>query len=177
MLSADGFFCGPNGEIDWHNVDGEFNKMAIAFLDTVDLLIFGRVTYDLMASYWPTAASLNDDPVVASKMNAIAKLAFSQTAGKAEWNNTTMRSAIDADEIRALKQQPGKDIAIFGSGMIVAEFARLGLIDEFRFIISPVIIGAGKTLFATAPGRYKLALHGSESFASGNVLNSYRLVK
>ncbi len=173
MLSADGFFCGPDGEIDWHNVDAEFNEMAIAFLDTVDTLVFGRVTYDLMASWWPKPEALKDDPIVASKMNALAKFVYSQTVEKAEWNNTTMHGAIDAEEIRAMKASPGKDIAIFGSGTIVAAFARQGLIDEYRFIVNPVVLGAGKTLFATAPDRHKLRLLGTREFSSGNVLSRY----
>lgn len=173
MLSVDGFFCGPNGEIDWHNVDAEFNEMAIAFLDTVDTLVFGRVTYDLMASWWPKADAMKDDPIVAGKMNALAKFVYSQTVQDAEWNNTTMHGAIDAEEIRRMKAMPGKDIAIFGSGTIVAAFARLGLIDEYRFIIAPVVLGAGKDLFATAPRRYGLKLLEAKAFASGNVLTRY----
>src|SRR5258708_25381331 len=90
MVSVDGFFAGPNGEIDWHNVDEEFNTFAIEQLDSVDTLVFGRVTYELMASYWPTAEALKDDSVVAAKMNALPKIVFSKTLEKVEWNNSLL---------------------------------------------------------------------------------------
>lgn len=177
MLTVDGFFAGANGEIDWHVVDGEFNEVAIRFLDTVDTLIFGRVTYDLMAGYWPKPDALKDDPTVAGKMNALAKIVFSKTVEKPEWNNTTMRGSIDAEEIAKMKLLPGKDMAIFGSGMIVAQLTRLGLIDEYRFITNPVILGKGKTLFASAPDRHTLKLLQTKVFASGNVLACYERLK
>ncbi len=173
MLSVDGFFCGPNGEIDWHNVDAEFNKTAIAFLDTVDTLLFGRVTYELMASYWPTDAALTDDPHVARRMNALKKVYFSKEPEKMFWNNSTILNEINADEIRAMKEAPGKDIAIFGSGKIVEQLMPLGVIDEFRFIIAPVILGKGRTVFSTLEKTKKLKLLETKSFANGNVLIQY----
>ncbi len=173
MLSADGFFCGPKGEIDWHLVDAEFNDAAVGFLDTLDTLIFGRVTYDLMAGYWPTEGALKDDPRVAERMNALQKIVFSTTIDRSPWNNTVMKNTIDAKEIAGLKHAEGKDIAIFGSGMVVAQLARLGLIDGYRFIVNPVVLGVGRTLFATAPQRYALSLQDVKRFASGNVLLAY----
>lgn len=173
MLSVDGFFCGPNGEIDWHNVDAEFNETAVAFLDTVDTLLFGRVTYELMASYWPTEAALKDDPRVASRMNALRKIYFSKEPEKMQWNNSLMRSEIDADEIREMKEAPGKDIAIFGSGKIIEQLMPYGLIDEFRFMINPVILGKGRTIFSTLEETKKLKLLETKKFANGNVLLAY----
>ena len=172
MVSVDGFFCGPNGEIDWHTVDAEFNEMAIAFLDSVDTLLFGRVTYELMANYWSTDAAKTDDPDVAQRMNALKKVYFSEGEEKLHWNNSTMLSEINAGEIRKLKDEPGKDIAIFGSGKIIEQLVPLNVIDEFRFIVSPVILGKGRTIFSTLE-RTKLKLLGIKSFANGNVLLSY----
>ena len=173
MLSVDGFFCGPNGEIDWHNVDAEFNETAIAFLETVDTLLFGRVTYELMASYWPTEAALKDDPFVASKMNALKKVYFSKEPEKMQWNNSTMLSEINIDEISKMKEMPGKDIAIFGSGKIIEQLMPYGVIDEFRFIINPVILGKGRTIFSTLETVTKLKLLETKKFANGNVMLGY----
>lgn len=173
MLSVDGFFCGPSGEINWHNVDAEFNKTAVAFLDTVDTLLFGRVTYELMASYWPTEAALTDDPHVAERMNALKKVYFSGTQETVHWNNSTMLHAINADEIRRMKDAPGKDIAIFGSGKIIEQLMPLGVIDEFRLMINPVILGKGRTLFSTMEEMTHLTLLQTKTFTNGNVLLSY----
>ncbi len=114
MVTLDGFFEGSNREIDWHNVDDEFNKFAVDQLNSVDILLFGRVTYELMVSYWPTPAATNDDPIVAEKMNSMPKIVFSRTLKKAEWNNTRLIKENIAEEISKLKQQPGKDLIIFG---------------------------------------------------------------
>ena len=176
MLTVDGFFCGPKGEIDWHNVDAEFNDYAIAALDTFDTLLFGRVTYDLMANYWPTEAALGDDPIVAAKMNSLHKLVLSKSLEKLEWNNSSLMKEIDAEEIKKMKLEEGKDIAIFGSGKIVEQFAELGLIDEYRFFVAPIILGEGKTLFAGLKERKKLRLLSAQAFASGNVLERYAAV-
>jgi dihydrofolate reductase len=106
LISLDGFFEGPNKEIDWHNVDDEFNKFANEFLDSVDLLLFGRITYELMASYWPTENAIKDDPMVANRMNSISKIVFSKTLDKAEWINTKLIKENVVDEILKLKQLP-----------------------------------------------------------------------
>ena len=90
MVTLDGFFEGPNREINWHHVDEEFNEFAIDQLDSADGLLFGRVTYEMMASYWPTPAARTNDPIVAGKMNALPKFVFSRTLKKAEWNNTKL---------------------------------------------------------------------------------------
>ncbi len=90
LITLDGFFEGPNRELDWHNVDGEFNEFAIEQLNNSGLLLFGRVTYELMASYWPTELALKDDPIVADMMNSIPKIVFSRTLKKADWNNTRL---------------------------------------------------------------------------------------
>ena len=175
MLSVDGFYCGPHGEIDWHNVDAEFNETAIAFLDTLDTLMFGRVTYEMMASYWPTEAALKDDPHVASRMNALQKIYFSRDAEKLPWNHSLKLSEIHADDIRAMKEAPGKDIAIFGSGNIIEQLMPFDVIDEFRFMINPVILGKGRTIFSTLNKTKTLQLRETKTFANGNVLLVYTI--
>jgi dihydrofolate reductase len=174
MISVDGFFAGAKGEINWHKVDVEFNQDSLEFLENVDTLIFGRVTYDLMASYWPTSDALEDDPIIAHKMNSLQKIIFSKTTDKVIWNNSTTISEINAAEIQKMKQGLGKDIAIFGSGMIVSALTELGLIDEYRFIVNPVILGKGKSLFTNSKKMPNLKLLETYEFKSGNVLLSYK---
>ena len=173
MISADGFFAGTDGDISWHNVDAEFNEFAIDQLSNeAGMLMFGRITYDLMASYWPLEEMLKDDPIVAGLMNGAEKIVFSKSMDKAAWNNTKIIKEINPEEIWKMKQGEGKDIFIFGSGQIAQEFTKLGLIDEYRLIINPVVLGAGKPLFADP---FKLKLLKFREFKNGNVLVYYKV--
>ncbi len=174
MVSVDGYFEGPRRELDWHNVDAEFNDLAISFLDTVDALLFGRVTYELMANYWPTREAMKDDPIVAGKMNALRKIVVSKTLPKVDWNNSTLLGGDLIEEVRKLKQQPGKNIALFGSSDVAVALVPHGLIDEYRILVNPWILGAGKSLFNGLACRQKLTLVESKSYRSGNVLLCYR---
>lgn len=173
MISIDGFFCGPKGEIGWHNVDEEFNAYAIEVLDTVDTFLFGGITYDLMASYWPTEEVLKDDPEIAKRMNEKHKIVFSKTKDKLDWNNSTLMHEINPEEVLKMKQEAGKDMIIYGSGTIVAQLTELGLIDEYRFMIAPVIIGKGKTVFSTLTSYKQMKLIETRTFSNGNVMVSY----
>jgi dihydrofolate reductase len=173
LTSLDGYFEGPEGDINWHNVDEEFNEFAIEQLNTVGTLLFGRVTYELMASYWPTPAATTDDPNVAGKMNSLPKIVFSRTLDKVEWNNTRLVKNNFVEEISKLKQQPGKDLIIFGSSDLAVSFIPHGLIDEFRIMINPVILGGGKTLFKGLLHKLDLKLIKTKIFKSGNVLLYY----
>lgn len=177
MISVDGYFEGPNREIDWHNVDNEFNDYAISFLKSVDTLLFGRVTYELMAGYWPTEAALSDDPVVAERMNSLEKIVFSRTLAEAGWKNTTLVKKDIAESVEILKQKPGRDIAIFGSSDLALALLPSGLIDELNILISPVILGQGKTLFRGIDSRLYLKLLSTKIFRSGNVLLRYQPVR
>ncbi|HEY7834017.1 MAG TPA: dihydrofolate reductase family protein [Ktedonobacterales bacterium] len=174
MVSLDGYFAGPHDEIDWHVVDDDFNAEAKAFLDSLDLLVFGRVTYELMANYWPTPAGLADDPIIAAKMNSLAKVVFSRTITHLDWQNARLASADLADEITTLKQQPGKNMAIFGSGTITSALTALGLIDIYRMYVAPVILGSGKPMVTNIPHRVPLKLTSSKSLGSGVVVLTYQ---
>jgi dihydrofolate reductase len=175
MVSLDGFFEGPpNHELDWHNVDAEFNKLAINQLNEMDLLLFGRVTYQLMASYWPTQSAKQDDPNVADKMNNLPKIVVSKTLDNAEWNNSRVVKENIAEEISKLKQQPGKDIAIFGSSNLAVSLIRMNLIDEVRVIVNPVVLGSGRRLFEGIDEKLNLKLLRIQRFSSGNVLLCYQ---
>lgn len=175
MISLDGFFEGENHSLDWHNVDEEFNEFAIDQLNSADLLIFGRITYELMASYWPTLSGTTDDPIVAYKMNTIPKIVFSKTLEKAEWENTMLIKDHIKKEIISLKNQPGKDIFIFGSANLATTLREMELIDEYRIMISPVVIGQGKPLFENVKSNLNFRLLKSTNFKSGNVLLYYEI--
>lgn len=177
MMSVDGFFEGLNKEIDWHNVDDEFNDFAIEQLGNAALLIFGRVTYKLMADYWPTPDAIKNDSVVAEKMNSIRKIVFSRTLEKADWNNTTLIREDPAKECRRLKERNERDIYLFGSANLAAALRNAGVIDEYRIMLNPVILGNGSALFKPSLTRLKLKLTNSRTFKSGNVLLYYEPVK
>ncbi len=174
LVTLDGFFEGPNGEIDWHVVDEEFNEFAIEQLNSVDMLLFGRVTYELMASYWPTEAAITDDPIVAGRMNTLPKIVFSRTLSGVEWKNTRLVKEDAEEEISKLKQQPGKDLIILGSSDLAVTLIEHDLIDEFRIMVNPVVLGNGKSLFRGIKDRLKLELVQTRTFRSGNVLLYYQ---
>jgi dihydrofolate reductase len=174
MVTLDGFFEGPNQDISWHNVDDEFNQFAIEQTGTVDAILFGRRTYELMASYWPTDAAIKDDPTIAGLMNSLPKIVFSRTLQKAEWNNTRLIKDNIAEEILKLKGQPGKEIAVFGSADLLSTLIQLDLVDEHRIIVNPVVLGSGTPLFKNVKDRLNLKLTRSRTFDSGNVLLYYQ---
>ena len=173
MVTLDGFFAGPTGDIDWHVTDEEFNRFAEEQLEDVDALLFGRVTYQLMAGYWPPDAANGDDPVIARAMNALPKVVFSRTLDRVDWENSRLVSDGAAEEVSRLKQEPGKDIAIFGSANLIGSLLPSGVIDEYRILVNPVVLGSGKPLFAGIDGPLKLTHTKTRTFGSGNVLICY----
>lgn len=173
MTTLDGFFEGPNQDISWHNVDEEFNEFAIDQLNETGTLLFGRITYQGMASYWPTDAAIHDDPEVAGLMNSLSKIVFSRTLDKPEWNNSRLVKNNVVEEVSKLKQQPGKDIAIFGSSDLAVTLAEQGLIDEYRIIVNPLFLGGGTPLLKGIKEKVNLKLLNARIFKSGNVLLYY----
>lgn len=174
MTSLDGFFEGPDHDLSWHNVDAEFNEFAARQANEADTLLFGRRTYELMAGFWPTEAAKRADPVVAGIMNTKPKVVVSKTLDKVEWENSRLIKDNVIEKITELKQQPGKDIAIFGSNNLCVSLIPAGLIDEFRIMVNPVAIGKGNSLFAGTREKLDLRLIKVREFASGNVLLCYR---
>ncbi len=174
MVSVDGYFTSRNGSIDWHNVDEDYNKFAIELLKTVDTLLLGHITYDLFESYWP--AALNDpktsksDLIIAKAIDKATKVVISDYKEKLTWNNSVHLKTINRKEIEALKNQPGKNIVIYGSGTVTRQLLQLHLIDELQLMVNPIILGEGRPLFED---EHKLELINSRSFKSGNVLLNY----
>jgi len=175
MVTVDGYFAGTDGNIDWHLVDEEFNSFAADFISQFDTALFGRVTYDLFAGFWPNATSDTSTPenrIIAQALNSMRKIVITHNKLSLDWEHTEVWQDIDADKIKELKQQDGKNIVIYGSGTIVKQLTDLGLIDEYHFIVAPVILGGGKSLFA-GNGQKQLELTEAKAFSSGNVLLKY----
>lgn len=175
-VSVDGFFTGKRGDLSWAHrgrQDSEWNAFVCGNASGDGTLLFGRVTYEMMASYWPTPLAIQNDPVVAEGMNRMRKVVFSTTMDKAAWSNTTLVQGGLVGHVREMKQEPGPHMAILGSGSIVSQLAQAGLIDEFQFAIVPVVLGEGKTMFEGVKEKLELKLTKSRAFANGNVLLCY----
>src|SRR5690554_221654 len=153
MMSLDGFFESKNKELDWHNVDIEFNEFAAEQLNCADNLIFGRKTYELMAKYWPTKQAISNDPVIAEKMNAIKKNVFSITMDKANWQNTNLYRSDITKIVSKLKKDSEKDVLILGSANLSETLIKNELIDLYRIMVNPIILGNGNPLFSSLKKR------------------------
>lgn len=174
-VSVDGFFAGPDGELDWQVVSEELHRHFNSWLGTAGAFLDGRVTYELMADFWPTAdAGADTAPHVAEFARIwrdIPKIVFSRTLKHAEWNATVLPDVIP-DEIDKLKQQPGGDL-VLGGANLAETFARLDLIDEYRIYVQPVLLGRGKPLFRDPAVTRKLHLAETVTFGGGVVLLRY----
>src|SRR5690606_27185626 len=137
------------------------------------MLLFGRVTYDMMAAWWPTPMAAAAMPDVAAAMNARPKIVFSRTMRAAGWQNTTVIGDDIVAAVRHLKAEPGPDMAILGSASIVMQLAAAGLIDTVQVVICPVALGAGRALFAGLPAHLPLTLTQTRVFANGSVVLWY----
>lgn len=171
LVTLDGFFEGPKSwDIDFHDsVWGEeLEQYSMENSKSTDTLLFGRVTYEGMAAYWPTAKDK-----IADFMNNVPKVVFSRTLKKAEWNNTRLVKESAEKEVAKLKQQPGKNMLIFGSAHLTASLSRAGLIDEYDICLAPVVLGGGNPLFKPNPERMKLKLIEARPLKSGGVILRY----
>ena len=173
MVSLDGYFEGLGHAIDWHSADTEFNQFAAEQIEQVDTLIFGRRTYELLSRYWPNAKAQDEyDAIVTEKMNQLRKVVFSRSINGSSWHNTTVSA--DIAEVEKLKREPGKEIAVFGSNALAVALLNARLLDEWRVMVNPVVLGTGTSLFSGRKEPLKLSLSEIRSFKSGNVLFSYR---
>ncbi|MCC6984270.1 MAG: dihydrofolate reductase [Bauldia sp.] len=173
-VSLDGYFTGRDGGLDWaERSDPEWNEFTAANTGGGGEIVLGRVTYQLMASYWPTPAAMQENAGVAIHMNGLRKYVFTRTLKKTDWANTTLLHADPATEIARLKGEPGEDMVILGSGTIVAQLAAAGLIDEYQFVVVPVALGAGRTMFEGVPSPLPLRHRRSRIFANGNLVLWY----
>jgi class 3 adenylate cyclase/dihydrofolate reductase len=152
----------------------DMQKYSIEQLSAVDALLLGRVTYQIFAAFWPSTPG---DEGFANRMNSLPKYVVSTTLKEAEWNNSTIISGNIAEEVSKLKQQPGGDILIYGSADLVHTLMKHDLIDEYRLMVHPVVLGSGKRLFRDDSDTTHMRLADSRSFSSGVVLLSYQLAR
>jgi len=175
FISLDGCFEGPvKGDISWHKHDEEGRAFSAEKLGQGNMLLFGRVTYDIMSSYWPSEAALRSDSIEAERMNRAEKIVFSRTLDRASWNNTTVIKDDIVGRVREIKRSEGKNMTILGSGSIVTLFAAHGLIDEYQFMVDPVVLGNGTRIFDGIEKQLELTLTGTRVFRNGCVLLSYK---
>ena len=160
-------------DIDWHNFDDQMSALSLEQIESVDTILFGRATYEGMASYWPTEAASADNPVITAKMNSLPKVVFSNSLPKADWSNTRLVRGDAADEVAKLKAQPGGDMIIYGSSDMAASLAARGLIDEYRIMVNPILLTAGKPVFKGLERDVPLKLLAAKPFSNGNVLLTY----
>lgn len=169
MVSLDGFIAGPNGELDWHHVDADFTRYVDTMLRSIDTILLGRVTYQELSSYWPTASEPE-----AQLMNELRKVVVSRTLRTTAWSNAELAEPGDLREvITGIKQRSSRGVALFGSSTLASHCMELGLIDEYRFIVSPVVLGAGKRLFTDVATRHPLQLRKAEQLSSGTMCLYY----
>jgi len=175
-VSLDGFFEGPNREIDWHMVDDELHRHVNEQLSAMGAFLSGRVTYELMAGVWPTADSdpSSTEPMVefARIWRDMPKIVYSRTLERADWNTTVVREVV-VEEVMELKAQPGGDL-VLGGADLAASFMRHDLIDEYRLYLHPVVIGQGRPLFQRSDAKIDLRLAETRSFGNGVVLLRYQ---
>jgi len=176
QVTLDGYIADLKGDMSWAHKDpqdAEWNGFVAENAKGGGQLLFGRITYELMASYWPTPAALKNAPDVAEGMNQLPKVVFSRTLEQASWSNTRLVQRDLPGEVRRMKQEAGPDMVILGSGSIVSQLAQEGLIDEYQMVVNPIVLGSGKTMFAGLEKRLTLKWTGTRTFANGNVLLSY----
>jgi dihydrofolate reductase len=173
-VSLDGYFTDANGDMSWaHKRDPEWQAFVSENASGGGQLLFGRVTYDLMASFWPTPLAAQSNPIVVDRMNSLRKYVFSKSLEKVSWNNTTLLKGDLAAEVRKLKQEPGPNLVIMGSGSVVAQLADAGLIDEYQIVLTPLVVGNGRTLFEGVKKKLPMKLARSRAFDNGNVVLFY----
>jgi len=175
-LSLDGYFTDARGDMGWaHRDDAEWRAFAEGNASGGSELLFGRITYEMMAGWWPSPMAATAMPVVAERMNGLPKVVFSRTLAAAAWRNTRLLKGDLATEVRRLKSEPGPGMVILGSGSIVAQLTQERLIDEYQVVVAPVVLGAGRTLFDGLTERLALKRTSERSFANGNVFICYEL--
>ena len=186
-VTADGYFTSPDGKLDWVVPEPQIDKEAGEGMSGQGAILFGRRTYEMFKAFWPHA--LEDpgtapDPhmpgrrspeirAMAVWINEAAKIVFSKTLEDVTWKNTRLIRALDPREVEAMKKQPGPDMLLFGSGTIASLLTEHGLIDEYRFIVGPVLLGGGKPLISGLTKSSRLDLLEAKTYPSGNVMLRY----
>ncbi len=185
-LTADGYFAASDGNLEWVVQDAGVAKAGVQGMRGTDTVLFGRRTYELFAGFWPHA--LDDGPTapdphgpgrsremraMATWLNEATKLVFSRTLKDVTWRNSRLLHELDPREIEDMKKQPGKNMIVFGSGSIASQLTRHGLVDEYQFVVSPVLLGSGRPLLSGASKGARLDLVEVKRYPSGCVMLRY----
>jgi len=186
-VSADGYFAAADGNLDWTVPEPEIDRAAGESASSVDTILFGRKTYEMFARFWPNVsveAPTAPDPHaggrqsadvrnIASVLNRMTKLVFTNTLKTVTWENSQIAGVFDPAGVEAMKKTEGKDMIVFGSGTIVSELTKHGLVDEYQFVVSPLLLGNGRPMIAGLDDRAKLTLLEAKRYPSGNVMLRY----
>jgi dihydrofolate reductase len=188
-VTADGYFSGREGNLDWVVPDAEVDKLGgDAVPGSGNMMLFGRRTYQMFESFWPNVLKDSPeapDPHVPGRQSAAmrnmavwiheaTKIVFSKSLERVTWHNSRLLRDIEPASIESLKQEPGgSDIMIFGSGQVVSRLTALGLIDEYQLIVGPLLLGSGKPLVSGLTSRVPLDLLDVKRYESGNVMLRY----
>jgi dihydrofolate reductase len=174
--SLDGYVGGPNGEMDWINIDDEIFDFVADFTEKADTALYGRITYEMMDNYWPTAANKTNatkhDLVHSAWYNNSKKIVISRTIKEHKTKTVFIADNISS-ELKKLKSQPGKNILLFGSPSVVHYLAKHQLVDEYWLFVNPIILGRGIPLFVENEKRTELQLSGNKSFNCGVIALHY----
>ena len=169
IISLDGYFTSPKNEIDWFGFDDEEWAWSNDINRSVDTVLYGRVTYEEFRQFWPT-----EDPKkmgipldFIKQLNDLSKIVFSRTLKEALWKPATLVREEPGKAVAKLKQEPGKDMVVVGSGTLVSALLRDNLIDEFFIRVRPIILGAGRPIFSDSDARHPLKLLSAKTFKSG----------
>jgi dihydrofolate reductase len=178
FVSLDGLAAGPNDSVDFIPAssagDHSFGRQQMAFIDSIDAMLLGRVTYQMFAGHWPNVTSGDDKPF-ADKLNAMPKIVFSRTLDRApwgKWDDARIVRSSAAKEVVKLKQSSGKGMVIWGSISLAQSLMSEGLIDEYQLVVCPVVLGSGKPLFRDTDS-LNMKLLKTKSFDRGTVLLAY----
>ena len=183
-VSADGYFSSADGGLGWVVPDDEIDKGAAGNLGDNGTILFGRRTYDMFESFWPHVTGDSSDPhtpgryppqmvAMANWINQAEKIVFSRTRKEVTWTNSRLLPELDPAQVQALKEAPGKGIMLFGSGSVASQLTEHGLIDEYQFIVGPVLLGSGRPLISGVPATTRLELLECRQYPSGNLLLRY----
>ena len=190
-VTPDGYLGAPGGDLSWMKPDDELDKAVMGKNPAFDTFVFGRSTYEMMASYWPnaidesqTAADPHDTRrrtaetrAMGVALNENRKLVFSTSLKEASWKNTQLLRKFDPRQIETLKREARADMLVLGSGSIVSQLTEHGLLDEYQLVVSPILLGGGVPLLRDVTRRVPLELLEARAFASGNVLLRYAPAK
>jgi dihydrofolate reductase len=179
-VTLDGYIAGPNGEMDWvaEHYDDAMAAYETEIVSQADTLLLGRVTYQSFAGSWPhvpdNPSASEGEKAYARALNAMRKMVFSRTLESVEWNNSTLRKELVPEELEQLKQEPGRDMLIYGSASIIQTLTNHSLIDEYQVLVHPLLLGGGKPLFQNIGHQVKLKLVNTKTHPSGVVVLSYQ---